>query len=272
MRNLIIFITLSLLIHLSSYEGVNVLVTHWLKERKPQETLEIQVIENPIVEKITSPTKKPLVHQLEPFKPIENNKLSRFESEKTQRVLKETKAREFGLTKNKTSASSSAFPQQAKVPTFESGDTPEFARRIETRIQNAASKVSLDLPNDIQYSDTTNLNTDANIYYSFYNRVEELYRVRWEERLNSYWNRLSAEFKRNTLSGKVWTTTFEIVLKASGEYSSSTLLQSSGYPPFDEAAIFSFKNARYFPNVPRAKVEPDGLVRLRYRFSVHVGP
>ena len=273
MRSLTVFIIISLLIHLSSYEGLNAWVSSWVKQNQKPPVTEIELIDQPVTKK-SSPTKdRPIVHQLEPDRPVENKKIARFESEKKQRVQLETKARDFGLTKNKSATSTKALSKTDKAPASELGIEPEFVRQVRSATTpSATSKVSIDLPNDIHLSDTTNLNTDANIYYSFYNRVEELYRVRWEERLNYYWFRLSDEFKKNHLAGRVWSTTFEIVLKGSGEYYSASILQSSGYPPFDEAAIFAFKDARYFPNVPKAKVEPDGFVRLRYRFSVHIGP
>ncbi len=273
MRNLALFLFISILLHLSSYEGVNVLVTDLLVRHKPQPTTEIELVENNQDAPKLQEKERPIIHQLEPARVVKSTAPARFDSEKKQRVEKETKARELGLSRNKSASSISPFPQQMKPISRTSSDNPEFALHVQNKAPAAAtSKVSIDLPNDIQMSDATNLNTDANIYYSFYNRVEELFYVRWEERLNYYWNRLSSDFKVNTLAGHTWRTTFEIVLKASGEYDSSTILQSCGYPPFDEAAIFAFKNARYFPNVPKAKVESDGYVRLKYRFSVRVGP
>ena len=273
MRSLAVFITISLLIHLCSYEGLDAWVSSWLKQNQKPPATVIELVDQSATKKVSSLKDRPIVHQLDPIRPIENKKVARFESEKTQRVQQETKAREFGLTKNKLTPPSAPISKTDKAPASEPGIEPEFVRHVQpTPSASTSSKVSIDLPNDIQQSNTTNLNTDANIYYSFYNRVEELYRVRWEERLNYYWFRLSDDFKRNHLAGKVWSTTFEIVLKGTGEYESATILQSSGYPPFDEAAVFAFKNARYFPNVPKAKVEADGFVRLRYRFSVHIGP
>jgi TonB family protein len=72
------------------------------------------------------------------------------------------------------------------------------------------------------------------------------------------------------LSGKTWSTELEVWLTAKGEFHSAYIKKSSGYQPFDEAAVYAFKNARLFPNPPKAKVEPDGFVRLRYRFNINV--
>ncbi len=193
---------------------------------------------------------------------------ARFESETDQRVIKETKARNLGLTQNQSASKSQT---QTENETSEKGDLPEFARAKNPHLmsdQNSA--ISVNLANDIQESDATNLNTDANIYYSFYNRVEELFYVRWVERVNFYWDRISADYKKTTLAGKVWSTQVEIWLTATGQFHSAYIKKSSGYGPFDESAVFAFKDAKFFPNPPKAKVESDGFVRLRYRFNVHV--
>jgi TonB family protein len=210
------------------------------------------------------------------------NMKARFESEKNQRVEKETKARNLGLTQNSApQASSAAQKAEArsateKVEKQEEGDLPEFARtrpHAASSAQVAASQnsaISNMLPNDVQDSNATNLNTDANIYYSFYNRVEELFYVRWVERVTYYWDRTSLDYRKNVLAGKVWSTQIEVWLKASGEFHSAYIRQSSGNKAFDEATVFAFKDAKFFPNPPKAKVEPDGFVRLRYRFNVQV--
>lgn len=207
---------------------------------------------------------------------------ARFESEETQRVAKETKARNLGATKN-SDAQHAFLPQEqpVQVPTppqqttpKEKGDLPEFARvrpMASPQMPVAAeSAVSSMLPNDVENSNATNLNTDANVYYSFYNRVQELFYVRWVERVNYYWDRISPDYKRKVLVGHTWSTQVEIWLKASGEFHSAYIIKSSGYQPFDEAAVFAFKDAKFFPNPPKAKVESDGFVRLRYRFNILV--
>ncbi|MCC2679777.1 MAG: tonB protein [Pseudobdellovibrio sp.] len=209
---------------------------------------------------------------------------ARFESEQTQRVVKETRASVLGKSQNENSAPQpkmQILPQTKISPEVANrlklakndGDLPEFARMKSPAQQVAVSEqsaISHALPSDIQASNSTNLNTDANTYYSFYSRVEELFYVRWVERANYYWNRISHDYKRTVLSGKTWTTDLEVWLTSTGEYHSAYIKRSSGYQPFDEAAVYAFKNARLFPNPPKAKVEADGFVRLRYRFNINV--
>lgn len=218
---------------------------------------------------------------------IKDQKKARFESEQTQRVEKETRASQLGASANQTRQATpkpkmeQLFPSNkiavtADNPTLAKNDAelPEFARFKSSPTQVAVSQqsaISHDLPPDINMSNSTNLNTDANTYYSFYSRVEELFYTRWVERTNYYWDRIDMNYKRTVLSGKTWSTDLEIWLTSVGEYHSAYVKRSSGYKPFDEAAVYAFKNARLFPNPPKAKVESDGFVRLRYRFNINVG-
>ena len=269
MRSLGIFLFLSLLVHLISYTGFNLIDLPLAKNQLTTMT-EIEVLDDAQSEK-KGADEKQIVKQLDSANSLLATAEARFSSEKTQRVERETKVREIGPTQNRSAAAANNFPEKKLTAT--DGDLPEFTKSIHSKTNlNERSQLGNDLPDDIQDSETTNLNTDSNIYYSFYDRVEQLFRVRWSERINYYWSRIPNDFKKENLAGRVWSTTFEVVLKSSGEYFSATIIRSSGYKPFDEAAIYAFKNARYFPNVPRAKVEADGFVRLKYRFNLHIGP
>jgi TonB family protein len=218
---------------------------------------------------------------------IQDNKIkARFESEQTQRVAQETRANNLGLSQNAVPTLSAQRPNNTQLlpqkninvaqneKPQEPSDTPEFARHLRTSNSqvslNQMSAISANLPSDIQNSNATNLNTDSNTYYSFYNRVEELFYVRWVERARYYWDRTGLDYKKNVLAGKTWSTTLEVWLLANGEFHSAYIKQASGYKPFDDAAVFAFSDARLFPNPPKAKVESDGFVRLRYRFNINV--
>ena len=266
MQSLGIFLLFSVLVHLGSYTGFSLFAPALIKNPLTSVT-EVEILDEAPSLKSSD---KPVVKQLNSPNSLFADQEARFSSEKTQRVRQETQVREIGPTQNKNrQASNLPSPEY----TNDTSEIPEFARSLNSMpTEFTDSKLGNTLPRDIPFSDTTNLNTDSNIYYSFYDRVEQLFRVRWSERINYYWARIPYDFKKENLSGKIWSTTFEVVLKGTGEYHSATVLQSSGYKPFDEAAIFSFKSAGFFPNVPRAKVEADGFVRLKYRFNLHVGP
>jgi TonB family protein len=274
-KRLIVFIALSLALHLLLKSGLFNLADQYLVTHQTQPETEIEVLGGSEPE---LPKVKPLIKQLDPIaqRPVDDKTTARFDSEKTQRVQHETKTQNLGLTRNQTRQQPQRQnpDKQETVEKSDTGELPEFTRMNLTnpnQIKNQDSAISQVLPDDIQFSDATNLNTDANTYYSFYNRVEELFYVRWAERLDYYWSRLAYDFKKNQLSGKVWFTTIEVWLNLRGEYHSAYIKQSSGYRPFDEAAVFAFKDAKFFPNPPKAKIEPDGFVRLRYRLAVRIG-
>ncbi len=274
MKRLTYFIILSIIIHLTLRSGLFTLAHYYeAKAKSPQ----FEVV---LVDKKDEPAQKnkirPIIKQLvvPPDQIINDNSLARFDSEKTQRVKEETKARNLGLTRN-ASQLQAAQKAQRQQPIESDSDLPEFTRMnlsSPAREKQQSAAISTLLPGDVKFSDATNLNTDANTYYSFYSRVEELFYVRWSERLHYYWDRLPYEFKKRQLSGKVWSTVLEVWLTSEGEYQSAYIKRASGYQPFDEASVFAFKDARFFPNPPRAKVEPDGFIRLRYRFNVQIGP
>lgn len=270
-ERLTIFIAISLGFHLVLKSGLFSLADYYLNHNQRPAVTEVELI----TDSPTTQKERPLVKQLKPVNQVTNSPSeARFDSEQTQRVEKETQARNTGLTQN---SQSSTAPQQTQPNTEASeqdGDLPEFTRMnysSPNRMNSPESTLSQILPNDIAFSNATNLNTDANTFYSFYSRVEELFYVRWGERLNFHWDHLAYEFKKTHLSERTWGTTLEILLTSTGEYHSSKIFQSSGYPPFDEAAVFAFKDARFFPNPPKAKIDPDGFVRLRYRLAVRVG-
>lgn len=291
MKELGFFIIFSIVFHfLVTTSSLYVAEKLGARYKKPDVT-QIEIIEQTPVQPETLQEKiertKQMVKQLQSTvqEIKDSNALARFDSEKTQRVARETKASRLGVSQNATSAAAAAqmkklLEQQRPQPqlaqnekTDEEGDQPEFARsrpNIQQMPVAQNSSISSNLPNDIENSNATNLNTDANTFYSFYSRVEDLFYVRWVERVRYYWDRVSFDYKRNVLAGKIWSTTVEIWLNSNGEFHSAYIKQPSGYRAFDEAAVFAFKDAKFFPNPPKAKVEPDGFVRLRYRFNVHV--
>jgi TonB family protein len=279
------FIALSLLLHFLLTTSTLYFAERFSLEDLKKKPVELEVLEDPsnLQDKLNET--RQLVKQLKTtVQQLKDTKIkARFESEQTQRVEKETKAATLGASQNKNSApqkmqimpKTQVSAAESKTPKLakNDGELPEFARFKTGPSQVAVSEqsaISNALPNDIENSNSTNLNTDANTYYSFYSRVEELFYVRWVERTNYYWDRIGMDYKKSVLSGKTWSTELEVWLTAKGEFHSAYIKKSSGYQPFDEAAVYAFKNARLFPNPPKAKVEPDGFVRLRYRFNINV--
>lgn len=254
---------------------ISALSLSWVPAPKSadQQTVVVELVESKPVAENQPDFEKPVVKNTKETPASEIKTPADFVAEKTQRFEQQTRAQKLGVFRNAESKTQLgqkkiASDQPAPATNFDN-DVPEFAKALQNQAaQSQASSVPFELPADIAQGAATNLNADAHIYASFYNRVIELFYVRWAERLDTIWSHLSADFKRQ-LSGKSWTTDVEIWLDATGVYKKGFITKKSGYTPFDQAGISAFRNAQFFPNPPKAKVEADGVIRLRYRISVN---
>lgn len=126
------------------------------------------------------------------------------------------------------------------------------------------------LPPELEIADVAALNTDQDIYYSFYRRMSEKLIWPWARRLNQGFRRLQQD---NLLGGrKKWETIVEVILDKDGNVVATQPLKLAGYWEIDGAPIYAFKQAKRFPNPPPGMLEEDGYIRIRYRFVVHYNP
>lgn len=266
MLRLTSLIAISLFIHFLMYKGV------WLLPAIPRlsaSETEIEVIAETSQKPREKEFDKPVVKNSNTPEPKDMTDPAQFMAEKNQRFDKQTRATKLGTFENRQPSQGAA---KAKTPAGQDdGDVPEFAREMQQQMARVQeSTVPYELPREIQSGSATNLNADAHIYASFYNRILNLFYVRWSERLNAIFERMPTEVYKN-LAGKSWITEVEIWLTAEGLYQQGLVMTSSGFKPFDEAGIYAFKSAKFFPNPPRAKVQADGgRIRLRYRIRVNV--
>jgi TonB family protein len=133
------------------------------------------------------------------------------------------------------------------------------------------STVGESLPTDVKVGSFTALNTDRYLYYTFYARIEELVRYRWESRVMDTIN----GFDRGTMmsaGNRNWITHVEFLLDRTGLLKSAVILKESGIQRFDLAAVNAFKEARIFPNPPQEMVKDDGMIHLRFTFNVNYRP
>lgn len=222
----------------------------------------------------------------------------RFLSERSQRVLKQSQALVKGMTENrgeKTAVNSEksapepnaiekhamdlkATQKNESVWVSPGQKTISEVAREQLMNQNqydfgrkGISTVGETLPNEVSVGSFTSLNTDRYLFYSFYSRVEELIRFRWESMVKYTMANTSESMLRRNAQNK-WTTEIEIWLKPSGEYHSAHLMKGAGLKNLDAAAQTSFQQARLFPNPPKEMVESDGLIHLRYSFTVYYDP
>lgn len=267
MFRLIGLLGLSLFIHILLYEGIWRLPS---LVRPSTQEIEVEVVEQAAESKPEKNLDKPVVVNSNAPEPKDMTDPAQFMAEKNQRFEKQTRAKKYGAFENRAPSKVQQTASK-KSNANEEGDIPEFAREMQQQMARVQeSTVPYDLPREIESGSATNLNADAHIYASFYNRILSLFYVRWAERLNAIFARMPNDVYKS-LSGKGWTTEVEIWLNKDGLYQQGLVMSSSGYKPFDDAGIFAFKSAKFFPNPPRAKVQADGgRVRLRYRIRVIV--
>lgn len=127
------------------------------------------------------------------------------------------------------------------------------------------------LPKDLQIGDMVALNTDQNLYFTFYRRMAEKVVWPWVQNVTAGFEKLKRE---GQLPGgdKTWTTVVEIILDKNGKVLSTTPLQLSGLWEIDSAPSKAFRQAGNFPNPPTEMIDEDGYIRIRYKFVVYYSP
>ena len=268
---------LSIAIHLLIYLVMNIVPPEWAQspflEPRPQSTV-VEIIDRPFDSKKSQQiVRQPLVPEKIKF---HDEAQARFLSEQKQRVLLETKAREIGLTQNRDAA----HPQRPTPPKKETsnaaidpnGYEPIRLPRPNELTEQGSSTVGEALPNDIALGSFTALNTDRFQFYSFYARIEELVRFRWETQVRNAVDSYDKKYVATHIGRKNWVTQIEFLITPEGHLKSAQIMKESGIKPFDQAAVFAFKDARFFPNPPKEMIGADGLIHVKYSFNVYFEP
>jgi len=208
-------------------------------------------------------------------KDIQNNTdPAMFLSSRAQRVQKQTRASIIGPNRNSfqprpLSPRSNKNPRNEKVdPTAKAQLGPgEF--NFSSPVMPIESTVGTLLPNEIEIGSFTALNTDKFTYYSFFERIEDKIRFRWENEVRKALSRISsqeiARYPKN-----IAISNLEIILSRDGEVEKIFLTRSSGLRPLDEAPAQAFWEAKNFMNPPQGLLEANNKIHLRYQFLVYL--
>lgn len=290
------FIALSLGLHASL-----MLLTRLLPDvDSPAEVAEIEILPSVPLNSLLKSKETTVVRSVnipETMKKEVDDTKSQLTSEETIRVKKEMRAAQTGKTQNSyddrpalnlPTQSATENKQQRKVA--ENLEKDSEADRRADDIKSKESQFGDDLkawqqlsgggpstfgealPQDMPVGSFTSLNTDRNTFYSFYARVEDLTRFRWDVNVRRAVDRLSPTAMQFLNNRRVWVTQVEFLLDRSGELKSVLLMKESGFPEFDKAAINAFKEARIFPNPPQEMLQSDGYIHLKYSFHVNWAP
>lgn len=235
----------------------------------------------------------------EHLKHMDEATLAKYLSAQNQRVKKEMKAANSGMTQNRSQSAAQqqqqlpmpANPKMQKDPELKDEPANEddilvakkkkqqddFAKEVAASQQNQRTLPNLPsgqstlgehLPETLSIGSFTALNTDRFTYYTFYARVEELVRFRWETKVRQALQTLDRVNLLNQVRGKNWVTYYEFWIEPSGKLHSAHLMKESGVKRFDLAAEFAFRDALVFPNPPKDLIDEDGYIKLRYTFNV----
>jgi TonB family protein len=298
MIRIYLFIISSILIHLLFFEGASLIPI----VSKPSTTpIEVSLIspENPELDKPSDAINKSLTIVRETPVPKENLDLSEeakkqkahYLSAEDRRVRVETRAQLLGLTKNrfyqaqketekKKQSQEKKSEKSKEQHKWKSYDNSEFLANESNKtkkMNNAETQSSSQefstvgeiLSDNIKIGDMTALNTDRSLYYSFYSRIEELIRYRWETLIEEAL--LHVNPARINSAKENWDTRIDIFLNADGSFAKALVLKSSGVNSFDFAASRAFEEAKLFPHPPPEMVE-NGVIRLQYMFRVFYKP
>lgn len=239
-------------------------------ESKAVEITTIDLIENPPASQI----RRQIVRQTLAPRPElkeDDTQLARFLSAEKQRVRKELQAANSGLTQNRQAASD---PRKSSPKDFspEGIDIAKNLREYAQSQDSSPSTIGEALPQDVSIGSFTALNTDRYVYYSFFARVEDLVRFRWESRVRGAVDSFDRNYILSVVGRNNWITSIDIWLTKDGRYHSAHILKESGIARFDQAAVQAFKEAGMFPNPPHEMVEDDGFIHLKYSFNVNFNP
>jgi TonB family protein len=219
------------------------------------------------------------------LKAPDDETLAKYLSEQRQRVRQETQASHNGMTANRANQilksqqqmkiqqqQQQQQVQQKQEATDKDGyRTVDVSKELNQMRQLNQGMSSVGETLDVKVGSFTALNTDRYLYYTFYARIEELVRFRWENRVESAINNLD----KMTMMGAArhnWVTDVEFLLDRQGVLRNAIIMKESGMQSFDAAAVNAFKDAHIFPNPPQEMVQDDGFIHLKFSFDVNYNP
>lgn len=198
----------------------------------------------------------------------EEERKARFLSERTKRYKEETRARDSGMSQNAGGGTPEAGEQGRRGP-GPGRITRQFAPQSNPLLPpgpglGARSTIGEKLPQDVRFGNFNALNSDRFLYYSFYARIEERIRPRWESSVRDIIDSLNPSRVRT----REFLTNVEILLDKTGKFQQAIVHKKSGIDSLDMAAVEAFKAGAPFQNPPAEMVQPDGKIRLFYSITV----
>lgn len=298
--NLLLGVSLSLIFHLFLVLVIFFMPQEWLnKITTARSSLIVEKVKPLDIEIVDEKDHQQIVRSaLPPESQVDKSskEKARFLSEATQRVLIETKAKLSGKTSNnfstpkyqkeliakkleqiqrdfKSPKNEGKIPETSEIPPPTNKKKSDYKPlELYPNEKYGASTLGESLPDDVSVGDFTALNTDQFQFYTFYSRVEDLVRFRWETKIREAMEQLNRSRVLANVSKNEWISEVEFLIDAQGNLRKALILRESGVSRFDQSAIFAFEDAKIFPNPPKEMLRSDGYIHLRYSFHVNYSP
>lgn len=274
LRNSVVtFFLVSLLFHAVVY------TSSFLFDTKLPIASKEKVLEFVVVEKIVD-QKKQIVEQdkFQINKEIPED--AKFMGRHNQKVIKQTRAAhngdfsntaQPGMRKKGSEKAEKKKKGNEKLGTLPTLDKlrPVFSMTPkayeEDVIQVGKNSQTNDHIKDVDKGLQTLLSTREFVYYSYYQRIRDKIRSRWEPMIRDKVRKVFAS-GRTIASSRDRVTQVVIILDKSGSLITVKVIGQSGLTDIDDAAIEAFKLAEPFPNPPKGIIENDGTIRIRWDF------
>lgn len=235
---------------------------------KPSQTeITIDFITNDsITEKKTE--KKQVVEQARQSINKSRPKDSRFLSRNNQTVKEETQAVKRGRFQNSPHRKRN---WAALTPRYQfskrAGDSP--SRRLKPTAQPSKTVPSQadDSIKGVKKGLQTLLNTREFVYYSYYSRIRQQLRQRWQSRIREKFRQIYKS-GRQIASTQDHVTKVLVVLNTKGHLVTVKILGPSGVEDLDTAAVEAFRSAAPFPNPPKGITNSNGQIQIPWEFVV----
>lgn len=156
-----------------------------------------------------------------------------------------------------------ALPDFSRLANREPG--PDAGESLEQREARAGAPGLKEYVRGVHPGESTALNTQEFVFYSFFERIRSQLDRAWEPILRQELIRIYKQGRR-LASDQDHSTRVLVVLDAKGQVVAVRVQSESGVQILDEAAVRAFNRAGPFPNPPRDMLGSAGTVQIHWEF------
>lgn len=156
-----------------------------------------------------------------------------------------------------------------EIPVIEAGiDRPMGTGRASAseRVQISDSSISSLIP-EVRQGQFTSLDANQFENYTFYARINEQISNRWTQNIRTFLRNIDP-IALSKLAVRDQVTEFELLLDSEGNFKDISFSRRADHEDLDIAAGAAVQLATPFVNPPLGMIDRDGMIRMRFRFSL----